>query len=143
MKHGIEEYIMKGETLNWNIGPVTGHVWAAQNGCALRINEKGMFYNSEGVEIKAPSEIEAAFRKTLNVDFALSEHQQVIFDYLVENESNMIDVFVEVGEIAEEYYNCEGYTARPKVIEAYGEVKDDRMAQVICRFLDYQAKKDK
>ncbi|WP_059140744.1 hypothetical protein [Paenilisteria newyorkensis] len=134
---------MKGETLNWSIGPITGHVWAGQNGCALRINERGMFYNSEGVEIKAPLDIEAAFRKALNIDFALSEYQQVIFDYLVENEYRIEDVYTAIGEIAHEYYHCEGYTARPKIIEAYDKLEDDRMAQVICRFLDYQAKKDK
>ncbi|MBC2148109.1 hypothetical protein [Listeria booriae] len=118
--------------------------WEASNGnYALHVDSKGMFYNSEGKQIKAPLDIEAAFRRLFFNHFALTKHQQVIFDYLVENENNMIDVFVEIGEIAQEYYNCEGYTARPEVIEAYGEIEDDRMAQVICQFLDYQAKKDK
>ncbi|EUJ24743.1 hypothetical protein PGRAN_02570 [Listeria grandensis FSL F6-0971] len=134
---------MKEETLNWKIGPIIEHGWATQNGCALRINANGVFYNSEGEEIKAPLDIEAAFRKALNVDFALSEHQQVIFDYLVENEYNMDDVFTAVGEIGNDYFNCEGYTPIPAIVVAYGELEGDRIAQVICRFLDYQAKKDK
>ncbi|MBA3926557.1 hypothetical protein [Listeria rustica] len=134
---------MNEETPNWKLSSIIKQGWRNQADSALRINEKGMFYNIEGLEIKAPLDIEAAFRKALNIEFALSEQQQVIFDYLVENEYNMDDVFTAVGEIGNDYYNCEGYTPIPAIVVAYGELEGDRIAQVICRFLDYQAKKDK